>query len=198
MARSAHLLSYWALLSLCSVAQGAITNVNTSSGATGVPLGCSTPASWDWAVTTHGAGMMAIGAAEGDTRTPAARVLHTVSHAEAFGISRLELQLDDGSSLQVVTKGALLRPRAVVSFFGAGLLIATWELADPSTTAGEPVFGPLQTVQQVLAGSEPVTLIGPILPTIIPGSYIVRLTIRDPAMAFEYPEARYYVSAGVK
>jgi len=68
-----------------------------------------------------------------------------------------------------------------------------WEIADPSSTLGTPVFRPLTLVRQQLAAGGRVTLHSPALPTNRLGLYLLRLRITDPQLPYETPMIRYFV-----
>lgn len=110
-----------------------------------------------------------------------------------FGITRQALSFDDGTPVRILARGADLHARALLNFNGTGLLQAMWEVAGPPGTGGEPIFRPLSQVRQHLSGGANVTLESPALPTDMPGLYLVRLRITDPATPFEMPVIRYFV-----
>jgi hypothetical protein len=62
------------------------------------------------------------------------------SGAGLFGITREALSFDDGAAVRVVQKGDKLSARAEIDFTGAGSMSALWEIAGPSSTAGQPQF----------------------------------------------------------
>ncbi len=131
------------------------------------------------------------GAATGAIQLPV-----TGSGATPLTVSRVALSFAGGSVLEVVRPGAPVRVRARLTTTGSGLLRAVWELADPSSTAGKPVFRPVHTVRRYLAGSGEHVLDSPLLPSRRAGSYLVRLRITDPAPGFALPRLRYFVNAG--
>ncbi len=120
----------------------------------------------------------------------------TGSGATPLTVSRVALSFASGSVLEVVRPGAPVRVRARLMTTGSGLLRAVWELADPSSTAGKPVFRPVHTVRRYLAGSGEHVLDSPLLPSRRAGSYLVRLRLTDPAPGFALPQLRYFVNAG--
>ncbi len=123
----------------------------------------------------------------------------TGSAAAGFGVTRLALDFvgEEGEAwvLAVVPPEAELAPRAHLSFSGSGQLRAAWELAEPPSTRGEPVFRPLAQVRRFLGAGGEVEITGPVLPTMRPGTYLVRLRITAPAVDFDLPVLRYVVSA---
>ncbi len=127
-------------------------------------------------------------------RSAAAELRLTSAAAAAFGLSRLALSFEGGWLHRLVAPGEALRPRAVVNFTGSGQLRATWEVAEPATTRGEPVFRPLQSVRRYLTGGGEATLEGPALPTRDRGTYLLRLRIDAPETGFAPPVLRYVVA----
>lgn len=115
------------------------------------------------------------------------------SAAGQFQIFREALSFDDGSVVRVVQARDPLLAVAEINFSGSGTITAVWEVAGPSTTAGQPLFRELQPVTRGLIGAEPVTLKSIQLPTDSPGIYIVRLRVTNPQPGFETPVLSYYV-----
>ncbi len=115
------------------------------------------------------------------------------SAAAQLGISREALTFDDGSVVRTVLARDPLTSVAEINFNGSGSITAVWEVAGPSTTAGQPVFRVLQPVTRGLLGAAPTFVKSVLLPTDSPGAYMVRLRIVDPAPAFDPPMLTYYV-----
>lgn len=117
----------------------------------------------------------------------------TSPSAAGFGISRLALYFDNGAPVRLVSRNDPLQVFADVTFSGTGLLQAFWEVADPTTTSGSPIFRPLRTVRQYLTAGDTQTLNGPKFPTSLTGLYLARLRITDPVPGFDAPTIRYFV-----
>jgi len=115
------------------------------------------------------------------------------SGAAQFNIFREALSFDDTAVVRVVQARDSLLAVAEINFSGSGTMSAVWEVAGPSTTAGQPVFRELQPVTRALLGSEPVIVRSPPLPTDSQGSYLVRLRITNPPPGFDPPSLTYYV-----
>jgi hypothetical protein len=123
----------------------------------------------------------------------------TSGTAAGFGISRLQLRFEDGSPTQLVQRNTTLQVFADINFSGTGLLEATWELAGPTSTAGEPTFRTVQTVRRYLvAGASPATLSSPVVPTNDLGLYLVTLRVSSPELSFEQPTIRYFVGESAR
>lgn len=115
------------------------------------------------------------------------------SAAGQFEIFREALSFDDGAAVRVVQAGDPLVAVAEINFSGSGTMSAVWEVAGPSSTAGQPLFRQLQPVTRGLLGAEPAMLRSVPLPTDSPGIYMVRLRITNPAPGFDPPALSYYV-----
>lgn len=110
-------------------------------------------------------------------------------------IARLALYFDDMSTLRLVAQDEVLHALLEVQFTGAGQLRGVWEIADPASTMGEPVYRPLRTVHQTLVGNQALKLESPPLPTGRDGMYLLRFTLTEPQTGFESLFIRYAVSA---
>ena len=127
-------------------------------------------------------------------RTGGVVLVYASPAATGFSVHRLALYYDDRAAIKIIDPGERLRATAEITFGGTGLLQGVWEIADPATTAGEPIFRTISTVRQHLAG-ETVRLESPLLPTDSTGVYLVRFRITDPAVTFDMPVIQYFVSA---
>lgn len=112
-----------------------------------------------------------------------------------FSIMRLELKFEDESRVKVVPGDERLQAIAEINFSGSGILQAVWEIAGPTSTAGEPLFRPLTLVRRSLAGSDRIIIHSPQLPTDSEGLYVIRLRIEEPRTGFELPVLHYVVTA---
>ncbi len=117
----------------------------------------------------------------------------TSGAAAGFSVSRIALAFDDGTPVRLVAPKESVRAQAELSFNGSGLLRAAWEVAEPATTLGEPIFRTLQLVRQPLLGASPVRIVSPLLPATSSGPYQLRLRITEPLPGFDAPVIRYFV-----
>jgi len=115
------------------------------------------------------------------------------SAAGQFAISRMALQFDDGAIVRVVPLKSRLSATANVSYNGSGMFTGYWEVADPGSTAGTPIFMQLQPVAQGLGGIDQVRISSQTLPTDRQGLYMVRLRVTAPLPSFDPPVLYYYV-----
>lgn len=112
-----------------------------------------------------------------------------------FGITRVALRFPDGSRQKVVAAASETFVLADINHTGSGRLVARWEVAEPVTTRGRPVFRTLAIVRRQLIGSGARTTIrSPDLPTQGDGAYLVRLRIINPRIGFDSPVLRYFVN----
>jgi hypothetical protein len=118
------------------------------------------------------------------------------SAVTGFSLTGMSLMFDNGAVVRLLGQKERLYAQADVNFTANGLLQGVWEVADPASTAGEPIFRPLTSVRQYLVGSDKQTLRSPDLPTDSSGLYLVRLRITDPVPGFDQPILRYFVSSG--
>lgn len=128
-----------------------------------------------------------------------AQLLLTSGSAAPLGITGTRLRLAQGGSVRVLPRGSDIQVIADLDYTGAGILQAVWEIAEPSSTAGQPVFRPLQLVREMLAAGQNESLESPSLPATQQGLYLVRLRITEPTPAFAPPLLRYVVGdAGIE
>lgn len=112
-----------------------------------------------------------------------------------FGLSGVALRFGDGARQSVVAPGSTLVAFAEVVHTGTGRLEAEWEIAEPSSTRGTPIFRSLSLIRRQLAGSGSGTLLrSPPLPTGAEGAYLVRLRVTRPDTGFDPPVMRYFVN----
>jgi hypothetical protein len=114
-----------------------------------------------------------------------------------FRLVRIALRFDDGAVQRVVSTDSTLSATASITFTGSGRIEGRWEIAQPTSTLGEPRFRSLGVVRrQVTGASREVSLESPSLPTGTQGIYLLRLRITSPETGFEPPELGYAVNAG--
>ena len=131
---------------------------------------------------------------EQPTGTSSAAVnLVLIGAAGTFNISRIGLRFNDYARVKVVSANRPLRVMADISYTGSGTFKAQWEIAEPPSTSGSPMFRNFRTVREQFSGTGRTTLLSPPLPTHHPGKYLVRLTVTDPTLVFTTPEIRYNV-----
>lgn len=100
--------------------------------------------------------------------------------AGPLALARVSLRFSDGARRRVVGTDQPLRALAEVSYSGAGLLQAVWEVASPPSTSGQAVYRPLRFVRQYLMPGGHVVLQSPPLPVAAGGRHVVRLRVQTP------------------
>ena len=75
------------------------------------------------------------------------------------------LSFDNGSSVRILPRNNAIHAQAELGYNGTGLLQAVWEVADPASTSGTPVYRPLLQVREYLTLGDAKTLKSPPLPT---------------------------------
>ena len=112
----------------------------------------------------------------------------------ALSLSRVALRFSDNTSVKVIKPDTHLMALADISYTGSGLLDAMWEIAEPVSTLGQPVFVPIQPVRQFLVAGGRVYLQTPPLPTQKQGLHILRLIVTQPTPGFTLPILQYAVN----
>lgn len=120
----------------------------------------------------------------------------TSSAAANLGISGEILSFDNGSSVRILPRHNAIHAQAELGYNGTGLLQAVWEIAEPATTSGTPVYRPLLQIREYLTLGDAKTLKSPSLPTGTLGLHLVRLRVIDPVVPFTTPVIRYFVAEG--
>jgi hypothetical protein len=110
-----------------------------------------------------------------------------------FSLNHIQLRFDDEALSRIVTRGASLQARARVRYQGRGLLRVAWEVADPTSTLGTPVYRILHTIHRQLTGNGEAILESPPLPTLQPGLHLLRLRVIQPDIGQHRLILRYYV-----
>jgi len=127
---------------------------------------------------------------------PVSLTLHlTGAGAAGFSVNYVGLRFDDQTVRRLVSPAARLRAQATIRFTGSGQLRAVWEVADPASASGTPVFRPLRVVRRPLFGGQAAIIESPPLPTDRSGLHLVRLRLIEPAVPEEPVVLQYYVSA---
>lgn len=117
----------------------------------------------------------------------------TGSGSAGLNIGRQALYFDDGSVRRLLERDTPIHAFTRLSYSGSGLIKGVWELADPTSTFGEPLYRTLQVVRQFIAAGGEVVLRSPALPSHLQGRYLVRFRIQEP-VAFDELNIEYFVS----
>lgn len=94
-----------------------------------------------------------------------------------LAIASLRLELDAGNNTAVVAAGESLRALLTVQHAGSGMLSGRWQIAEPESSDGVPLFRTVALVNTRLQATQESTLRSPVLPTRRGGRYLVRFCV---------------------
>jgi hypothetical protein len=115
--------------------------------------------------------------------------------ASRFTLNQVALRFEDGAREATIAPGSEAFVFADLTHTGTGRLEARWEVAEPASTRGVPLFRNLSLVRKDLVGSGALTTIrSPRLPADADGAYLVRLSITQPGTGQEPAQLRYFVN----
>lgn len=98
-----------------------------------------------------------------------------------LNVSRIELRFPDNTADKIMASGTRSHVMATIHYSGTGRFQAVWEIAEPSSTGGVPMFRLLSTVyRNLVSGSRTLTLRSPELPSRTQGTYLLRLRVVAP------------------
>jgi hypothetical protein len=121
------------------------------------------------------------------------------SGAPGTNLTRIALRFPDNSRVKVMPDDVQTHVLADLTYTGSGRLEAVWEIAEPSSTSGNPSFRTMRLVRrQLLSGSQQITLRSPDIPTRVSGLYLLRFRVTSPAVGFESPVIRYFVNPALE
>lgn len=98
---------------------------------------------------------------------------------DVFTVNALRLEFDTGNNTKVATSDESLRAALTVSYNGTGLLQGRWQIAEPGSSEGLPLYRTLAIVNTNLRASQRSTLRSPALPTGRPGKYLLRFCVTN-------------------
>ncbi|MDR9439011.1 MAG: hypothetical protein RI841_05880 [Halomonas sp.] len=116
--------------------------------------------------------------------------------ATGVNIQRISLFFDRGTLTDTLRPDEQLRANARISYEGAGIINAIWEVATPASTRGQPLYAPLAYVRQYLGAGRELMLSSPLLPSDTSGIHRVRLRFLAPTEIEGLPTLSYRVSEG--
>jgi hypothetical protein len=104
-----------------------------------------------------------------------------------LSIVALRLEFESGNNTAIATIGEPLRAMLTVQYTGSGMLAGRWQIAEPESSEGTPLFRTMALVNTNLQASQRSTLRSPVLPTARGGKYLVRFcaTSRTPVGAVD-------------
>ncbi len=94
-------------------------------------------------------------------------------------VQRLNLSFLDNLRVKVVQPATELKAKVQVVYSGNGQLQGRWQVAEPASTQGEPMYRTLTLVSQYLGATQQTLLTSPPLPTAVAGKYRVRFCVTN-------------------
>ena len=94
-------------------------------------------------------------------------------------VQRLSLSFLDNQRIKLVQPGTELKAKALLAYSGNGLLEGRWQVAEPGSTEGRPVYRTLSLVRNYLGTTQQAQLNSPLLPTDKAGKYRVRFCVSN-------------------
>ena len=94
-------------------------------------------------------------------------------------VQRLSLSFSDNQRIKVVPPGENVLAKVLLAYSGNGLLEGRWQVAEPGSTEGKPVYRTLLLVRSYLRDAQQSTLNSPPLPTDKAGKYRVRFCVTN-------------------
>jgi hypothetical protein len=120
------------------------------------------------------------------------------SNTARINVSRIALRFPDGTHDKIMAPNGRSHVLADISYTGTGRFDAVWEIAEPTSTLGEPFFRNVGAVHRNLVGGlQVLTLRSPNLPSAMEGLYLLRLRIVTPG-GLGAPLIQYYVNGGLR
>ncbi len=94
-------------------------------------------------------------------------------------VQRLSLSFLDNQRIKLVQPGTDLKAKVLLAYSGNGLLEGRWQVAEPGSTEGRPVYRTLTLVRSYLGNTQQAQLNSPVLPTEKAGKYRVRFRVSN-------------------
>ena len=94
-------------------------------------------------------------------------------------VQRLSLSFLDNQRIKLVQPGTDLKAKVLLAYSGNGLLEGRWQVAEPGSTEGRPVYRTLTLVRSYLGNTQQAQLNSPVLPTEKAGKYRVRFCVSN-------------------
>jgi len=105
--------------------------------------------------------------------------LKSVREDAEFSIQRLQLSFPNQTSLIVVEPGSSLAANLDVNYSGTGILEGRWQIAEPGSSEGLPLYRNLKLEKRSLTKAQHTRIVSPALPTGKPGKYLLRFCVID-------------------
>lgn len=101
------------------------------------------------------------------------------NHSGDLLVQRLSLSFSDNQRVKVVPADTDLLAKVLLAYSGNGLLEGRWQVAEPGSTEGKPVYRTLTLVRSYLRNAQQSSINSPPLPTDKAGKYRVRFCVTN-------------------
>ncbi len=105
--------------------------------------------------------------------------LRSTRELNLFAVQRMQLSFANQTNLIVVDPAEELKAFLDVNYSGSGVLEGTWQVAEPGSTEGLPMYRTLRLIKQTLNAAQQSRIQSPLLPTDRPGKYLLRFCLVD-------------------
>lgn len=105
--------------------------------------------------------------------------LRSTRELNLFAVQRMQLSFENQTNLIVVGPAEALKAFLDVNYSGSGVLEGTWQVAEPGSTEGLPLYRTLRLMKQTLNSAQQARIQSPALPTDRPGKYLLRFCLVD-------------------
>lgn len=96
-----------------------------------------------------------------------------------LSIQGLRLEFDTGNNLAVTTMDSPLKARLTVIHSGSGVLEGRWQIAEPGSAGGNPMYRTLSLVRKNLVANQRSIVQSPELPATRSGKYLMRFCVSN-------------------
>lgn len=111
-----------------------------------------------------------------------------LSKAATTNATTTKATADSVNAIQIIEQHGVLQPTLDVFYAGTGLLAGRWQIAEPDSTQGKPLFRTLSIVHQALVKSQHTLIQGPLLPSNRAGRYLLRFCVTNQTADDQAPE----------
>lgn len=94
-----------------------------------------------------------------------------------LNVTSLRLEFDSGNNTELAALDDKLRARLTVTHTGTGVLSGRWQIAEPESSIGVPLYRTLGLVNKNLTSSQRSVIPSPALPTNRSGKYLLRFCV---------------------
>jgi len=96
-----------------------------------------------------------------------------------FAVQRMQLVFSNQTGMTIVDHNEPLQAFLNISYSGLGLLEGQWQIAEPGSTEGLPIYRILRNESRTLSQLQHTRLTSPTLPTTKPGRYLLRFCLKE-------------------